>query len=304
LQNNYQRQHDALERNRLPDFQSFIEQLNITQLRRLNEWMSQSELNVKTVYLESEQTCLTFLRERIESTQSKSDLREMVKLQLQDWMNHYFSHLQASTNEILQNYLHVCEQVETEFQAQFMQVYEKLATLDGLVDSSYGNVIRSYRDKNEQVNTSDMSSVRTQAESDETNSVLKTIGLTGAGAVVGTMIFPVVGTIIGAAIGYVADFLFGKELKHLQVEYYATIEEKVSASYVESLRANQQYMKVLHETVLHHVNQLAGEYVKSYGDLITQMVKRDEDEKRRLQLQVETIFADLQEIERMTKELA
>ena len=141
--------------------------------------------------------------------------------------------------------------------------------------------------------TQQVSGVKKTMRSDGGKAALTSLGVGGAGAVIGTIIFPGIGTAIGYLVGAFASLLFRKSLAEQQRKYYDEVKKSVDDSFDETLKSVDTSTQEVIDGIIREMEAIIDKYFKQYDDLVRDMIRRDELEKQELARKSQIIKTDL-----------
>ena len=124
-----------------------------------------------------------------------------------------------------------------------------------------------------------------------------TYGGAGAGAVIGTILLPGIGTVIGGALGGFFGSLFGPSLQELQQKVHTQIDEAFEnaindveskcRSVIEKSTSAQQLQLL----------RVIDRYVQQYDALVKQMIREDKAEAQKMKQLEADCHVDLEKVQ-------
>jgi predicted GTPase len=220
---------------------------------------------------------LEFANSTIEKAESESSLEAICKEELQDGLWSFSNRLSwtcerqsVKLNEML---VEVVKQVFGEFEDSFEKLYP-LKRL-GVKSISFGPALTGVLSKS----VSTQQELAIISEDLSSQSGVATFGA-GAGALVGSLIFPGVGTILGGIAGFIWASIRSSNVDALKQRVRVSIETRVNEHFEEELLPS---IDVMLERRKHNMEQILfkaiNEYLVQYESVVKGLIKEHEAEK-------------------------
>jgi GTPase Era involved in 16S rRNA processing len=301
--NGYRQRHEALEKLVIPDVGEFIVgkcDLHIARavetIKRLLSPLPYQMNQLNGMIL---QASLSHIRGASNRSQLTEAMNSRVPSEISSGQANLRRHVERTTTSMAGAVQHELQL----FHADFQSHYRSLATLGGMFEarSAMVNATTGQFVHSSATVSRDIAAGLQSISSDRTG---KMIGAGAVGAVVGTILLPGLGTVVGGALGGFLSTLFGPSLDELKTRCWSDLEPAVRTQ-----------LEGLHESTMravsHAADQLVAElrlaihsYQPRYETLVEQMRQRDADEKSWLAKVRATIESDLSAIAVTQAELA
>lgn len=295
MEQGYEKRHEALVKNTIKDLGTFIGAQKKLHRESLINNCQPVKQDIALLIEKSKQDLIHLIHENIYSFSNHGDLNNFMKKKLQPIMTGAQSELEQSLYPAMGSFQIVGTNAQSNFEREFKKLYTSLATLGGQMavndyvaaSTAVGMVKSNFDDK--------FVGIKKSINSEENKLVGISLGGMVAGAAIGSVV-PVVGTIIGGIIGSFAGLLFRKPLDELKNEYYNKINSSINDSYNSALDSvvglEDEIVQKLIEDLYSNIDQ----YFLQYDALVKQMIRRDEEEKRKLEEMSKKINSDLLEM--------
>jgi gas vesicle protein len=169
------------------------------------------------------------------------------------------------------------------FEVEFKKIYRMLKSLDGKLSINEGLV--TIREEVRGLMTESDSFIRVTNLLDESETAENWAigGGAGAGAVLGTFLFPGVGTIIGAALGSFIGGLFGPDIDELQEKSWHEVKDVITHSYDQAKISIMDSVRVAMNGANDRLTNTLDVYFDEYESLVKKMIERDREEQKDLE---------------------
>jgi len=134
----------------------------------------------------------------------------------------------------------------------------------------------------------------------------RSVGGTGAtiGAIVGTILLPGVGSVIGGVLGYFASKLFGPSLADVKASVAGDVDKKLdhlTTTVIPSLTA--EFMTDLHEDMLRALETGIGDYVREYTKTVNRLIAEHAQKKQQVDIFIHKSRSVAEDLDRRVSEL-
>lgn len=303
----YGARHEALERNRIPDLHSFIAQAKARHADGLRDRTchlpAKAKMRVRTVRDLNAHSIKSVIDKAASKPALENILKERVPMILRTIPRELRQKLDKVTNMLEEE----AYEEYSLFQTHFTKLYRSLATLGGsvslpaefddLTGGTLGGGLTGQLPGLDQL----------LAKASETHGNL-IAGGTAAGVVIGTLLFPGPGTLIGGFLGYLAgdhfDEWFGPSLGDVKTQVKQMVETELQMAFtaIESSAADGIWGAV--DLVEHELHQLIDRHGQRYAELVGHMISCDQAEAEELQALSHQTQAALAEIKGRRQQLA
>jgi 5-methylthioribose kinase len=122
---------------------------------------------------------------------------------------------------------------------------------------------------------------------------------TGAGALIGTILFPGVGTVMGGIAGYFIGSLFGPSLQEVQKKAYSTISDLIDDFLFTKVYPDIKEMILSKQNELDEiVMKVIKEYLKRYETIVNDLINEHKENEKLLEVYIRSsdyIIKDLKD---------
>jgi hypothetical protein len=299
----YRNRHEALEAIVIPDVGEFIAGKCNMHVQRATGAIEQILRPLPYQLNDMYGEILRSLLGRIKGAANRSQLTEVMKTTIPSDIENGQSRLRRHVEKTMVSVTGAVQHELQLFHHDFQNRYRSLATLGGKFEAQNAEVRAStgqFANSTTAVSL-DIAAGLQSISSDRTG---KMLGGGAFGAVVGTMIFPGVGTVIGGALGGFLSTLFGPSLDELKTRCWNDLEPAVRKQLEGMHEATLQAVSNGADQLLNELRQTIYSYQPRYEHLVQQMRQRDADEKAWLAHVRTVIEADLSAIAAKQMELA
>lgn len=292
-ENEYRRRHEALLRSQIPDLAGF------TAARRAyhRQHLAQSSAPLRELTLsqirETRNGLLREVEAAVMAVESKAGLKGVVDETIAPRITFVKGWLGEQVAARLDELGGLVAAELAAFEAEFQALYRQLSTLGGAIDYTETLSSRSLAGNAHH----GLAAVAAGIAAEQESAALRTFGGAGAGAAIGTMLMPGIGTVIGGALGWFAGALFGPSLPELKQKCFSQLRETIDAAFSQT---HTNVSRAFDQAVFERQLGLAAtidRYFAHYGQLVAQMIERDRQEAQRLEAKREMIRRDLRDIE-------
>lgn len=140
-------------------------------------------------------------------------------------------------------------------------------------------------------------------ESDASNENWTIGGGIGAGVLIGTLIFPGIGTVLRGIFGalFGADSL--ETTDQLREKYWDKLQKAINESLYQTEKKTLEIVTDAVEKVSKELNRVIDRYFEQYDQLVREMITRDEAEAAELKQRRKLIRVDLDQLESRQQQL-
>ena len=286
----YRKRHEALAQNRIPNLAAFVAQ---QKSHHLAEFRSRACLDTRGLA-----ECVRQYREEvvrvvcndITNAQSTTALKKVVD----EHTKHYMRWAQGELHRRLAAFRDAirmaAESQHTSFKSTFMSLYKSLAALDGLVRVPDLGVSGS------QSLTIQVAGQTQVVVRDLQNVVNQEGWAVGIGLAVGTLVFPGIGTAVGAFVGGLLESIFGPPLDDLKREAQSDVVGGIRNSFDVFEQTAVQNVDGAVEQTGNALCRIIDRYFQIYQTKVEELTRREEEEKSRLASVRRVIEEDLAEL--------
>lgn len=297
----YEERHNALIKNKIPNLNEFIyNEKNRVKTKYRNALINVPEI-IENKFSELYEYIINSLHNEIFNAQNVTELRNIVK----ERPNYYIKIMHESINQFLNQQANIIENEAKnqlrEFEFSFRKIYSSLATLGGKISKGKGEI----ESQNSQSGSLfyEIGNLNNVINDEQSSEGWAIGGGAGAGAVIGTIIFPGIGTVIGGALGGFIGSLFSPSLDELKPKYWNEISPTLNNCIDEEFNLSLNIINDITGQLEYNLEREIDRYFVSYGKLVNEMIKRDEDELSRLKYFRKEIDVDLKELDSRKKDL-
>ncbi len=298
----YRQRHEALAKVVIPDIDAFIEERAerhtkscVAQLKKIAE-RSPAEFHAIA------SSTLSSMAHAISSADNRKELRSTVESKIPD----IYSSTQRQLQKLLKKVVSSMHKAGTgelkEFHADFQKHFRELATLGGKLAVEKVNADAVTRQSLSRATVMNDVIAGKLKEVDQ-GRLFAQIGGAGGGAIIGTILLPGIGTILGGLAGGLFSLMFGPSLDELKSQCWSQLEPEVNAALESFAKAADEAVNTTAESVLTELDSAIKDYSPRYTDLVQKMKERDAEEKEQLKAFQKNIQIDLERISQRNKKL-
>jgi len=234
----------------------------------------------------------------ISQTQNRTGLSAVVQTSLPQSLRQAEGCLQQSVRHVYGKIVDVAQKLHGEFVADFQKSYPTLATLGAM--SSPGSSLTKSQEHREQfaksVTSQIESTVRDFAQEANFKEWARVVGIAVVGLIIGTFIFPAVGTFFGGVLGGIVGRFFWQQWEQRKSAARAKVLETIENKFDEFRSTADQIVTTwINESevlLLASVDAYAAKYQRA----VQEMIERDERMKAKLLSLQKKIRADLDQL--------
>lgn len=291
--NRYQTKQAAIEGETIQDLESFTSEQHKICHSKLEEAISKTRNKIDDCIAQHQDKSISKIRSAISGSDDWGTLNDAVENKAE--------RILKASQELLQNEIQIeigklsqaVVDINRHFDRKFSEVYRRLQSLGGRLEVSSGSAHKSLQTNTSQALDSTRSLHHELNEGDDNLA----IGGAGLGAVIGTILLPGIGTVIGGFLGGILTSLFGSldkrkeqiwdKLRPNLYSYFGLVEkqaEQVLDTYVRDVRSA--------------VDRRIDSYTAQYKVAVERMQSEQQAELKRLNCLQQEVQGDLSEIKR------
>jgi len=292
----YKDRHDALEKNKIKDLGSFIK--NRKEIHKQGIIDGSREIRKKLSYLleKTQEDLLKNLNDDIFGAQNHNELNSIMEKKIGLTISLKQDELKKSLPDVFNGFQLLAQKQNAEFEREFNKLYTNLSTLGGKISVNEHALSYKTSDLVGNYAKEQIASVNETVKSENNRVTFASAGGVGAGALIGTAIFPGVGTVVGALVGSLTGLIFRKPLNELKSKYYSSAKESIDDSFRKAKDSSQVIADDIVNGLVKDLFAIIDSYFSQYDLLVKEMIKRDEYEKKELERKSEIINRDLYEL--------
>lgn len=298
----YRQRHEALAKVVIPDVDQFIDQ-------RVNRHVTNCRAGLEKIATSSgrdfHKTADSIVADMSKAI-SGADSRKALTSAVESTIPGIYSSGQRRLQRLLQSVVADMSAAGTtelkRFHDEFQLHFRALATLGGALDIDKVDaraVSRDFSARGEAANQA----IATELKGLDQQQKMATMGMSAGGAVIGTMLLPGIGTVIGGLLGGMFSMMFGPSLDELKNQCWSRIQPEVVSGLESFGRSADAAIESTAESTITELGQTIASYLPRYQGLVQKMKDRDAAEKSQLEeFQIQIQF-DLGSIEKRRQHL-
>lgn len=301
----YAERHAALEAARIPDLALFVRERKKVHRDAFADGLADLPARAQVLVEQSRESVLAEIRAAIYGTSDKASLKPVLEQRVGQLVERHVARLRNGLKKFDGRVNHAAKEQLRAFEAEFREIYQALQTLGGALPRQKARASAGKLQNHELHRLGDsLALTNARLAASEDTEFWVGVGGAGAGALLGTLVLPVIGTAVGAALGSFIGALFGPSLQQLQDDAWRDVQQAVSATYDTIQSSARDAMK---RSIRHGGSRLDAaidQYFEQYGSLVDEMIARDVAERRELQKRREAIERDTAEIQSRASRLS
>lgn len=249
-------------------------------------------------------TTMRALAKVVFATSSKKELQEALEGEVPSIVSASQSELRRALGAAIATLEKAAEVEHREFHAHFQKLYRNLATLGGRVRTETRGLDRGAASSFAAGTEGTPASLAQDVAQVRTEDLWKKAGGAGAGAIVGTLILPGVGTLIGGVLGGLFGALFGPSFAEIQQRCWNGLEAAVINGFEKFMPQAEANLARAASEIEEQLAAVIGRYAEQYRKLVDKMIARDEQDAAELERLRQKIQRDLEDIKARQARLA
>jgi len=292
-QEQFSRKQEAIERELIKNLESFTSEQYAECAKMIQKVVSETKYKVTGLVGNCREEAELEVSNIIFSTKNKAELKTVLENKISPILNNAFSTLdiglKTATGELNLSFA----RVKQHFDEKFSKQYSNLQTLSTKANLDTTTIYRGTI----QVGSYNMISVVSELSKITGDASNMQVGVgVGAGATIGTIIFPGVGTIVGAALGGIFGSLLGPSLSELQNSCWEKIQPKTQYYFNSVEEAIEQSLENYSQQMITGLNKHIDTYIATYQKIVKNMQQEQNERKEILNRLQQEIKSDLLEI--------
>ncbi len=298
----YAAEYNALVRNALPDLRAFTQDKAKKHSDAIRRQAVEPRNALRASIARDREKALALIRAGIMQSTSKLKLRRYLRRDGSDVLEQLRSSIVSSHMESIRAVTSLFDTHRAEFHHQFALSFRNLAALDGSFTPALtaANAGLSMLEKDLNAKTS---ALATSVSRDLVTQGAKGLGTAGAGAALGTLLLPGIGTVVGGIAGGWLASRTNKSFELLRSELVEAMEAKLTAWFDSCEGVCLRNIDSAATWACNSMSQLIGQYESHYERVIRGMVKEDERKKTHATARRASIEEDLADIGLRLREL-
>ncbi|MFP5274618.1 dynamin family protein [Coleofasciculus sp.] len=284
----------------IQDLNSFaIEQHRVCR-RMIEKAISKTAAKISVCIAEHQEKTRSNIHNAISDVNNLGELDSVVQTKAEALLKEGQQCLQNDLQGEFEKLSQAAQKAELYFDGKFFEAYRRLQAL-----GKNWRITIDSRSSSVKLNTSDVftSMQSCQSELDEKDG--KTVMKGGAtGAVIGSLILPGVGTVVGGVVGFFLSGFFMPSLDERKQKIWEQLYPNLDTYFDVVRKQAQEAMQIYARKAMVALDQQIDQYIKQYKAVVDVMLEEQREELQRLhQLQAST-KSNLSEIERRKKALS
>jgi len=299
-QRDYEQHQAAIKKEQVPDFSHFKTQQQSACQTEIYQICAQVSRQMNQIIEHYRESALQSIRDAIMDTNEIETLNQIVQIGVGEILQKQQNLLQQEIQQQLDEFHKLGLQIGQKFDQKFAAVYQRLKALGGAIIIYQPDLKATL-----QLPTSVLSSVQSSQKlmTDKTEGLAW--GGAAAGALLGTTIFPGLGTVVGGVIGgFLSVGMFAPSLQERQqtlwnqlqpllVEHFSTFQGQV-----------QQTTETYAQQMIKALERRIADYTTQYQQAIDSLLQAQQTKLNELQCWHEVVQSDLQMIEQRRQTLS
>jgi gas vesicle protein/predicted GTPase len=287
----YQQRQDKIQQEIIPDLASFIAQQQQQGRQKIRDAVSRTLPQVASCIEKHRSKTIGSLQKKLFATSEVEALNSFISNESRSLLESNQASLTAELQQIEASLSSVSVQVNSEFDQLFISAYRRLQTLTCEPMAEAVTCMEIQSDCGQPF----ASSQSLSAEISSNAAGWRATGF-GSGAAIGTLIFPVAGTLIGGVIGFGLSLIANPSLNDRQQRLWQTLHPELNA-YYDRIKEQAQATTELHgQQITSALNKRIAQYSQHYQETVDSIHKEQQIELATLNEQHRQVTADLQEI--------
>jgi hypothetical protein len=296
LEESYKDRHDALQKNKIKELDSFIKDQKYIHKNAINNGARTVTEKIFSIILKSQEELLINLHSDIYGAQNHKELNSIMENKLSLTISDKQDKLRQNLFMVFNEFQRLGQTQNSKFKGEFNKIYTNLSTLGGQIYVNEHALSFKTSDMVDNYAKIQVAAVNDTVKSDNKTITYAAVGGSGTGALIGTIIFPGVGTVVGALLGSLVGYLFQKPLDELKSSYYAKVKESIDESYCKIRDSSNGIANDIINHIIRDLFDIIDSHFSHYNILVKEIINRDENEKKSLEIKSDMINNDLNEL--------
>ena len=293
----YRQQHDALVQNQIPDLGEFVRcqsEFHNTAFRGRTQPIKFDAVALLDTRAESARQSL---RTRVfDGVQNAEELKLFLEAELPQSFQSLQHSLEQELGPLLGRVSHEAQAQLTQFEHEFKEIYQSLATLGGRIGGHGARRTTSFAGVFQRDVGQESKNIAGLVQAEQENATGRAAFGVGAGLALGTFIAPGIGTLIGGAVGWLASKFFGPSLDELKQSCWPDVEQALASAFREARSAVESTVEESVDGAADQLHSIVERYFEQYDALVKQMIARDKQEAARIVAMREQVQRDQNEL--------
>ncbi len=294
----YETRQAAIQRETIPDLPSFAAEQHATCRQMLSDALSSSMAEIVQCVESQRETTVSQIQKAIFDAADEQSLKKFVETEAQSILNTGQQLLRQKLEESAEFLSGTGKEAELLFKHKFSDAYRRLQSITGFLEPDAE--IETKMELNVADVFSSAESVSKELDSKDGNIAMG--GMT-AGAVIGNMILPGVGILIGGFLGGVAAVFF-MSLDVRKQKIWENLRPSLDAYFESAKTQAQESVRTCERGVACALQQQIDAHVARYQAIVDAMLDEQKTELQRLNQWQESAQATISELERRQKSLS
>lgn len=296
----YETHQAAIKSETIQDLNSFAAEQHQVCRRMIEEASSQTAVRISVRIAEHQEKTRSKIHNVISDVNNLGELDSVVQTQAEALLQEGLQFLQNDLKREFEKLLQAAQKAELYFDGKFSEAYRRLQALGknlGRTGDSGGSSV--------QLDTSEVFASMQSCNSELDEKDGKTVIKGGAaGAVIGSLILPGVGTLVGGVVGAFLSGFFRPSLDERKQKLWEQLDPNLDAYFDVAKRQAQEATQTYARPAMAALDQRIDRYMVQYEAVVDDMLNEQREKLQRLnQLQAST-QSNLSEIERRKKALS
>ena len=296
----YATRQAAIKSEIIPDLSPFADEQHQFCRQMIEHEIDQASLKINTYIVNHQETTLSNIRKAIFSVNNESELNSVVQTQAEALLKSERQSFQIDFQEESEKLSQAVKEAEFYFDREFSNAYHRLQVL-----TKNSSTTVEVKDSSVQLNASEILAAM-QSHNSELQKKDEGTALKGgaAGAVIGSMILPGVGTVVGGVIGTFVSALFMPTLDERKQKLWTQLSPSLDAYFDTTKEQVHEVLRTYTWSVTAALDRRTNAYIAQYKAAVDAMLNEQTAELQRLtELQTST-QTNLSEIDRRKKALS
>ncbi len=294
----YQQRQVALQSQTIQDLNSFtLEQKNKSS-QKIEQAIESVKNQISYYISEQQEKTKKAIKEKVMGVSNWDELKLVTESGAESILKSNQETIQQKLAEELKILAKFAQSAQQEFDQEFTKAYEKLEALGASFNTSENST-----NQNSSMNItnvfSDMKALQAEQENEASNRVVKGVVI----GVIGAILLPGIGAVLGGIAGAFLSRLFGASLEERKNELWNQLEPNLNNYFQQTNHQLQEEVKNYGRQLINFLESHINSYMAKYKEAVDLMLSEQQQELNRLNnLQLSTQNY-LQEIERRKQQI-